>query len=249
MVTLELNEVGARYGRRQILSGITTPPLQGGQVVALLGPNAAGKSTLFRRILGLLKGSGDVRITGTSSSRPVAYMPQDTGVNAVLTVYESVLLARMQGRSLKVQQQDLEEVERALRELDIMALSERDISDLSGGQRQLVGAAQALVQAPDILLLDEPTSALDLHRQIDLLSILGRLARERRMLVIVAIHDIGHALRFTDQALVIANGGFVACGPTPLVVTSEMLRDVYQVIARVENCTQGQPQLIVEAAV
>lgn len=94
MVTLELNEVGARYGRRQILSGITTPPLQGGQVVALLGPNAAGKSTLFRRILGLLKGSGDVRITGTSSSRPVAYMPQDTGVNAVLTVYESVLPMR-----------------------------------------------------------------------------------------------------------------------------------------------------------
>ncbi|ALM51058.1 ABC transporter ATP-binding protein [Halomonas huangheensis] len=249
MVTLKLHEVGASYGRRQILSGITTPTLEGGQVVALLGPNAAGKSTLFRRILGLLKGPGEVTIEGACSSRPVAYMPQETGVNAVLTVYESVLLARMQGRSLKVQQDDLDAVEHALRELGILALGERDIGDLSGGQRQMVGAAQALVQDPEILLLDEPTSALDLHRQIDLLSILQRLAKERQMLVIVAIHDIGHALRFTDQALIIANGRFIACGPTPQVVTAGMLRDVYQVIARVETCSRGQPQLIVEAAV
>lgn len=248
MVTLKLHQVGARYGRKQILSGITTPTLKGGQVVALLGPNAAGKSTLFRRILGLLKGDGKVEISGTTSHRPVAYMPQDTGVSAVLTVYESVLLARMQGRSLKVQQDDLNAVEQALRELGILALSQRDISDLSGGQRQMVGAAQALVQNPEILLLDEPTSALDLHRQIDLLSILQRLAQERQMLVIVAIHDIGHALRFTDQALVIANGNFVACGPTTQVVTTEMLRDVYQVIARIESCSRGQPQLIVESA-
>jgi len=249
MVTLTLEHLSAHYGRRQILSEITTPTFAGGQIVSLLGPNAAGKSTLFRRILGLLKGGGEARIEGATSERPVAYMPQETGSTAVLTVYESVLLARMQGRSLKVQPEDLREVDRALEDLGIEALGERDIGDLSGGQRQLVSAAQALVQAPEILLLDEPTSALDLHRQISLLGILGRLAREREMLVIASLHDIGHALRFTDQAMVLENGKLVACGTTEQVVTPNLLRQVFQVDARIEPCSMGRPQLIVEAAV
>ncbi len=249
MVTLTLDRLSAHYGRRQILSEITTPTFSGGQVVALLGPNAAGKSTLFRRILGLLNGGGKVHIEGATSERPVAYMPQETGANAMLTVYESVLLARMQGRSLRVQPEDLEEVDRALSDLGIVALGERDIGNLSGGQRQLVSAAQALVQAPEILLLDEPTSALDLHRQISLLGILRQLARERKMLVIASLHDLGHALRFTDQTMVLESGRLVACGATVQVVTPALLRQVFQVDARIEPCSQGRPQLIVEAAV
>lgn len=249
MVTLTLDRLSAHYGRHQILSDITTPTFAGGQIVALLGPNAAGKSTLFRRILGLLDGDGEVRIEGATRERPVAYMPQETGVNAVLTVYESVLLARMQGRRLNVKPEDLAEVDRALDELGIVALGKRDIGDLSGGQRQMVGAAQALVQNPEVLLLDEPTSALDLHRQIQLLSILRRLAKDRGMLVIAALHDLGHALRFTDQALVLQGGTLVDCGPTEEVVTPELLHRVYHVTARIERCSKGRPQLIVEEAV
>ncbi|GEK47710.1 MULTISPECIES: ABC transporter ATP-binding protein [Halomonadaceae] len=249
MVTLRLDRLSAGYGRRQILAEITTPSFEGGQVVALLGPNAAGKSTLFRRILGLLKGQGEVVIDGTRAERPVAYMPQDTGAKAVLTVYESVLLARMQGRALKVAAEDLARVDQALAELGIAALGERDIGDLSGGQRQLVSAAQALVQEPEILMLDEPTSALDLNRQIGLLTVLRRLARERNMLILVALHDLGHALRFTDQAMVLESGRLIACGPTDQVITPELLRRVYRVESRIESCSKGWPQLIVEEAI
>ncbi|MBT2771870.1 ABC transporter ATP-binding protein [Halomonas sp. ISL-60] len=249
MVTLQLNRVSARYGRHPILQEITTPCFHGGQVVALLGPNAAGKSTLFRRVLGLLKGEGEVIINGTSAERPVGYMPQDTGAKAVLTVYESVLLARMQGRGLKVQPEDLAQVDRALEELAITALGERDIGDLSGGQRQLVSAAQALVQEPEILMLDEPTSALDLNRQISLLTVLRRLADERQMLILVALHDLGHALRFADAAMLLENGRLIACGPTAEVITPALLQQVYKVTARIEPCSKGQPQLIVEAAI
>ncbi|WP_252108370.1 MULTISPECIES: ABC transporter ATP-binding protein [unclassified Halomonas] len=249
MVTLKLDGVSARYGRRTIVEDITTPRFQGGQVVALLGPNAAGKSTLFRRILGLVDGNGTVSIDETTAERPVAYMPQDTGAKAVLSVYESVLLARMQGRSLKVQPEDLEQVDRALAELGIASLGERDIGDLSGGQRQLVSAAQALVQEPEILMLDEPTSALDLNRQINLLTVLRRLADERGMLILVALHDLGHALRFTDAAMVLDYGRLIACGPTEEVITPALLRQVYRVAARIEPCSKGRPQLIVEEAV
>ncbi|WP_431024980.1 ABC transporter ATP-binding protein [Halomonas sp. H5] len=249
MVTLRLDCLSAGYGRRQILAEITTPSFEGGQVVALLGPNAAGKSTLFRRILGLLKGGGEVVIDGATAERPVAYMPQDTGAQAVLTVYESVLLARMQGRALKVDAEDLTRVDQALAELGIAPLGARDIGDLSGGQRQLVSAAQALVQEPEILMLDEPTSALDLNRQIGLLTVLKRLARERQMLILVALHDLGHALRFTDQAMVLESGRLIACGPTEQVVTPELLRRVYRVESRIEACSKGWPQLIVEEAI
>lgn len=249
MVTLTLEGLSARYGRQTILEAVTTPTFEGGQMIALLGPNAAGKSTLFRRILGLLKGEGEVAIDGAISERPVAYMPQDSGAKAVLTVYESVLLARMQGRALKVGADDLARVDQALAELGIEHLGERDIGDLSGGQRQLVSAAQALVQEPEILMLDEPTSALDLNRQIGLLTILRRLARERNMLILVALHDLGHALRFTDQAMVLESGRLIACGPTQQVVTPELLRRVYRVESRIEPCSKGWPQLIVEAPI
>ncbi|CAA9405967.1 MAG: ABC transporter, ATP-binding protein (cluster 8, B12/iron complex) [uncultured Rubellimicrobium sp.] len=246
MVTLRLGNVSARYGRRAILSGISTPVFHGGEVVALLGPNAAGKSTLFRRMFGLLKGEGIVRIEGARTERPLGYMPQDNGSNAALTVYEAVLLARMQGRRLSVAPEDLAEVERTLDFLDISALGSRDIGDLSGGQKQLVSAAQAIVQEPEILLLDEPTSALDLHRQIALLSILRRLATERGVLIMAALHDLGHALRFTDRAMVLRGGALVACGDTAEVVTPALLREVWGIDARVEPCSKGHRQIIVD---
>lgn len=246
MVTLQFDRVSARYGRRTILSGISTPVFEGGQVVALLGPNAAGKPTLFRRMFGLLKGEGAVRITGARTARPIGYMPQDTGAGAALTVYEAVLLARMQGRRLTVAREDLTEVERTLDFLAIAGLGPRDMADLSGGQRQLVGAAQAIVQDPEVLLLDEPTSALDLHRQVALLTILRRLATERGVLVMAALHNLGHALRFTDRAMVLRNGTLVACGETRGVVTPALLRDVWGIDARIEPCTRGHRQIIVD---
>lgn len=246
MVSLRLEDLCASYGGRQVLSGITTPAMSGGQLVALLGPNAAGKSTLFRRIFGILPGAGQVRIEGARAARPIAYMPQDTGARPVLSVYESILLARMQGRRLKVLPEDHAEVERVLRLLGITHLRGRVVGDLSGGQNQLVGAAQALAQNPEILLMDEPTSALDLSRQIDLLDLLRDLARTQGLLIIVAMHDLGHALRFTDWTMMIAQGGLVACGPTGEVITPELLRRVYDVETRIEDCSRGIAQLIID---
>ncbi|AWI82893.1 ferrichrome ABC transporter [Alloyangia pacifica] len=246
MVGLELRDLGASYGGREVLSGITTPKLTGGQVVSLLGPNGAGKSTLFRRIFGILKGAGEVRIEGASSPRPIAYMPQDDGGRPALSVYEAVLLARMQGRRLQVSGEDHAEVDRVIALLDMGRLRGRPVGDLSGGQRQIVGVAQALVQRPQIVLMDEPTSALDLSRQIGLQTLMRSLAREQGLLVMIAQHDLGHALRFTDACLVIAEGGLAACGPTGEVITPALLRDIFEVEARVERCSKGIPQLMVD---
>ncbi|MDJ1156647.1 ABC transporter ATP-binding protein [Chelatococcus sp. SYSU_G07232] len=247
MVTLQLSCVGVRYGQREILADISTPPLHAGEVIAVIGPNAAGKSTLFRRIAGLLAGAGEIRITGRAGCRP-CYLPQDAATNAVLTVYESIVLARKQGSSWRVGERDLAAIDAVLHDLEIEHLAFRGLGELSGGQRQLVSIAQTLVRAPQILLLDEPTSALDLHRQFEVLSLLKRLARERRICVLASLHDINQALRFADRVMVLAGGRLKAIGVPREVITTALLGEVYDITARIEGGDGGMPYVVVEGS-
>ncbi len=247
MVALRLEGLGARYGRAQVFEGITTDRLPGGELTAVVGPNAAGKSTLFKRIASLLSGPGTVHVEDVRPERrAVCYMPQDTGANAVLTVYESVLLAAKQGGGWRVADRDLRAIDRLLEDLRISDLAFRDLGALSGGQRQLVAIAQALVRRPEVLLMDEPTSALDLFRQIEVLDFMRRTAASEGMAVLIALHDLNHALRYCTRTMVIADGRLVASGPTDEVITSAMLRDVYKVAARVECCSEGRPLIVVD---
>lgn len=247
MVTLRLEGLGARYGRKLLLQDVTTPVFTGGDVVAVIGPNAAGKSTLFKRVAGLLSGPGQVRVEVTRQSRhAVCYMPQETATNAVLTVYESVLLARKQRSSWSVGENDLRRIDETLAALGISDIAFRNLGELSGGQRQLASLAQTLVREPEILLMDEPTSALDLSRQVEVLTHMRDLARRRGMVVMIALHDLNHALRFSDRTMVVAGGRLVACGPSAEIVTPGLLREIYRVEARIEPCSRGIGQVIVD---
>lgn len=247
MVSLVLEDVGVRYRKVEVVSGVTTPVLNGGELTAVIGPNAAGKSSLFKRIAGLAKGPGSVTTTPPAGAA-ICYLPQDTGANAVLTVYESIILAAKQGSSWKVSDDELKLVDDILAKLRIEAIAFRNLGELSGGQRQLVTIAQALVREPDILLMDEPTSALDLHRQIDVLSFMRDTARAKQMTVLIAMHDLNHALRYCENSIVIAGGRMVACGPSQAIITSDLLRDVYRVDGRIERCSFGVPHVIVDGS-
>ncbi len=247
MVALRLEDVGATYGRRTVLSGISTGLLRGGRLTAVIGPNAAGKSTLFKRIAGLAGGPGVVHLSDTANGpQTICYMPQDTGANAVLTVYESVLLSAKQGSGWKVKEEELAEIDRVLSAMKIDDLAFRGLGELSGGQRQLVSIAQALVRKPEVLLMDEPTSALDLFRQIEVLGFMKRLSATSGMAVLIALHDLNHALRYCDDTIVINGGSVAASGPTQEVITADMLKSVYRVDARVEICSLGRPMVIVD---
>ncbi|WP_319517823.1 ABC transporter ATP-binding protein [uncultured Martelella sp.] len=246
MVALQLQSVGAYHGRKLFVEEVTTPVMTAGELVAVIGPNAAGKSTLFKRITGILKGPGNVHIEGARAKSPIAYMPQDTSANAVLTVYESILLARKQGKSWSVSDEDTQLIDAILQALDIAPIAFRDLGALSGGQRQLVSIAQALSRQPDIMLMDEPTSALDLHRQIEVLALMKKQARQNRMIVMIAIHDLNQALRFADKVLVIEQGRMRACGVPRDVVTVDMLREVYRIEARIEQCSMDYDHVIVD---
>jgi iron complex transport system ATP-binding protein len=247
MVAIRLDDVGAYYGKKLTISGVSTPAIEAGEIMAVIGPNAAGKSTLFKRIAGLLKGPGSVSVEGSAAGkRAISYMPQDSAANAVLSVYESLRLARKQGRAWSVGNRDLTLIDEVMEAINITPIAFRDLGALSGGQRQLVSIAQVLVREPEIILMDEPTSALDLHRQVDVLAFMRQQARQKGMIVLIALHDLNQALRFADKALLIADGRMQACGPSAEVITPRMLRDIYRVDARIEKCTRDFDHVIVD---
>ncbi|MBC3384171.1 ABC transporter ATP-binding protein [Pseudomonas sp. SWRI179] len=248
MVTIRLENLGARYGQRTVIHGVTTAAFVGGQVVAVVGPNAAGKSTLFKRMAGLIDGPGQVVLEDSKKGpQGISYMPQGLNASARLTVYESVLLARKQlTPGWVVHDDELKLVDDILAALGITELSFRNLGELSGGQQQLVSIAQTLVREPEILLMDEPTSALDMHRQVQVLNFMRALARKREVIVFIAIHDLNQALRFADQVLVIADGTAQGSGPSAEVISESMLRKVYKVEARIEQCSRGERHILID---
>jgi len=254
---LEVRELSVHYGAAAVLENIDFI-LQAGEKVAVLGPNGAGKSTLLKAISGLVNATGRVVLEdsdgggncGCASSSPgardrrefqatVAYLPQDGLARTGLTVLEAVLLGRHESLGWRVSDAELRKAREKLERLRIEHLGHRTLDTLSGGQRQLAGLAQALYRAPRILLLDEPTSALDLFRQMLVLDDLGELAREEGMTVLLVMHDVSLAARFADRILFLKGGRLIADDQSEVVLTSEMVGEVYNIEAEVLRGSNG----------
>ncbi|UWR35789.1 ABC transporter ATP-binding protein (plasmid) [Sulfitobacter sp. W027] len=245
MVSLALDNIGARYGRRQILTDVTAR-FQGGALTALVGANAAGKSTLFRRIAGHLRGTGAVRLEG-AESEDLRYMPQDTGMTAALTVYESIILALKQHNGgWRLNAEEMSAVDETVRRFNITHLADQQLSELSGGQRQAVSIAQTLVSRPSVVLMDEPTSALDLNRQYEVLESLRFYAEETGAVMILALHDLNQVMRCCTSTMALGEGYTLAFGPTLEVLTPDLIRRLYGIDSRVERCSRGCPMMIVD---
>ena len=234
---VQVSSVSLSYSRSPILRDVTLPELHPGTVTALVGPNGAGKSTLMRCIAGIERHSGSV------SGPEALYLPQDPPPESSLTVFESVLLARQQSlrgfAGLRVSEESRAAVAGVLEDLGLAPLAARTMAQLSGGQRQLVGFAQATVRHPQVLLLDEPTSALDLRNQLILMGRIRDFAVGAPATVVVAVHDLGHAARFADRVVVLSDGAVHSHGAPGEVVTSAMLREVYRVSATVARTEDG----------
>jgi iron complex transport system ATP-binding protein len=239
------------YGDTPVLNDVSLPAVRAGTVTALVGPNAAGKSTLLRCIAGLHRYSGRVRCGAPGAEAApdaapgqgvVFYLPQENPAASSLTVFEAVLLARTSGGARRgAARRDAEhDTGRALAGLDLDGLANRRLAELSGGQRQLVGLAQAMVRRPAVLLLDEPTSALDLRNQLQILARVRSLAVEQPAAVVITVHDLNLSARFADQVVVLDRGEVRAAGPPREVLTRELLREVYRIEADVARDADGE---------
>ncbi len=230
-MNLVAQQLSARYGTQTVLHAIDLS-LPAGQVAALVGPNGSGKSTLIRCLAGLLPHGGRVTLAGTERRNDhMGYMPQDTAASAALTVVETVLLGCVGRLRWQVVDADLAAVDAILQRLGIAHLAGRWLSELSGGQRQLVFLAQALVAEPRVLLLDEPISALDLRHQIEVLETVRQLTRERSLITLVVLHDLNAAVRYADQLLLLQHGQLVVQGDARSVFTLPHIERVFGVEA------------------
>lgn len=229
-----------------------------GEIVAILGPNASGKSTLLKLISGSLEPlSGRVLLNGfpthTLSARTraqrIAMVQQESPLLFPARAWEFVLQGRHpHGRSLRFESEtDLTIARNALAQVGAEGLSDRWMAQLSGGEKQRVILARALSQQPLLLLLDEPTLHLDIAAQVDLLHNLRRLAVENRYTVIVVTHELNLAAEYADQVVLIQRGKCLRVGPPSAVYQRELLEQVFQTPLIVELGSSGRPRVNVLA--
>ena len=236
-MTLEVYDLNFAYGPRPILRKARFAPLRSGQLTALIGPNASGKSTLFRAIAGLLKAEGTVMLgdTDLATLSPkarlsrVCFMPQFFAANAALTVFDVVMMARKNLRGWRVTSEDTNAVAQALHDAEIGHLADAYISELSGGQAQMVSVAQALIRNSEEYLLDAPTSALDLNHQLRVLKRIRDAVSERNAVGIVALHDLNLAARFADHLILLRQGEVLAEGTPHDILRRPEIAETYGV--------------------
>jgi iron complex transport system ATP-binding protein len=214
-----------------------------GAMGALIGANGSGKSTLIRLLAGLLPpGSGEVIFDGASLStihpreraKRIAYVPQSTSNVFPFTALEVVLTGRSpySGRFRFESVHDEQIALAALDALDAAHLAGRHITELSGGERQLVTVARALAQEPDALLLDEPASALDLKHRTQLTRALRKLRDERGITILMITHDLMLLDSAADLVFAMKCGRLIASGKPEVVLTEAVLGEVYDAPVR-----------------
>lgn len=252
--TLQVSGLTCTLGTHPVLRGLTLPVLRGGELVALLGRNGSGKSTLLRSIAGIVPAHADALMLDAVDFRSLAararaermrYLPQSLPDFVHLTVTEAVLVALKARRSISTATA-MQKVAAILGDLGMEHLGSCFLDELSGGQKQLVGLAQALVHEPAVLLLDEPLASLDLNYQHHVMQLLKELARARGLLVVIVLHDLNIALRYADTALLLHGGSLLASGEPASVITPQHLARAFLVKTRVEQCSLGYSNVFVD---
>lgn len=252
---VEAKELFAGYGESVVLKDIDLV-IPTGKITSIVGANACGKSTLLKalsRLIAPLK--GDVLLDGRSIhklptrelARRLGLLPQSPIAPDGITVLDLVSRGRHPHHGLFASwsRKDDQAVADALEATQTAELVERSVEELSGGQRQRVWIAMALAQETEILLLDEPTTFLDISHQIDVLDLLTDLNRKRGTTIVMVLHDLNLAARYSDHLIAMLEGRPFRAGSPQSVLTEEMVREVFSLDAQIlTDPTSGQPMML-----
>lgn len=253
--SLTIENLTLGYGNRNVIEklDLTIPP---GQVTAIVGANACGKSTLLRsmsRLLAprtgrvVLDGREVHRTPAKQLARTLGLLPQSPIAPEGITVADLVGRGRHphQGMFARWSKEDDTAVAEALDATETAALADRPVDELSGGQRQRVWIAMALAQHTDLLLLDEPTTFLDVSHQIEVLDLLTDLNQQRGTTIVMVLHDLNMAARYSDHLIALADGTLHAAGKPAEVLTEETVRAVFGLESQViTDPTSGKPLML-----
>ena len=226
-------------GRRRILD-VPSLAVPAGSRVAIVGPNGAGKSTLLRCLTAVMEPAhGDVELGGRpilrldrrAVARTIAVVPELTALPFEMAVEDVVALGRLPHEPplTGLRASDRAAVDAAIERVGIAELRDRDVRDLSMGERQLVFIAVALAQAAPIVVLDEPTVHLDIRHQVEVMRLLVDLHERDGTTVIAVLHDLALAAHFFERVVVMADGRIVADGPPPVTLDDARIEAVFGV--------------------
>lgn len=241
---LHVKDVCFKVHHKSLLEGISFDA-HGGEVLGIIGPNGAGKSTLLKNIAGILKSHhGSVflddqdlkKITIGALAKNVAYLSQ-FAVAPAISVLEILELGRRVYSGAFLSKEDKQKIKESIHRFELEKLLTCTLDTLSGGERQKVLIASALLQEPKILLLDEPISHLDPKNQLEMLSFVKMVAHDKNLITLIVLHDIQHAIHYTDALLMLKNGKILHHIPTQNI-NEDVLKELFEVEAKL-HVAQG----------
>ena len=237
MQMLDVKGLSCGYSGIDIIKDISFN-VKRGEVLAVIGPNGCGKTTLLKALARLLSYRGSIVLEDREISafsrknlaKKIGLLAQSAGVYFPYTVYDTASLGRFPHSTsfLKgLSNEDKEMISEILDKLELLCVKDRLISELSGGQLQRVFLARVLVQNPDLILLDEPTNHLDLKHQVELLEYLAVWAKGQNRAVVAVLHDLNLARRYADTAILLNQGLVLSSGDCNSVLSEEILYSAY----------------------
>lgn len=243
MSKLRTEKVTLAYDGTAVIEGLTVEVPEG-RITSVVGPNGCGKSTLLRSLARLMKPRGGaIYLDGDAISnlptrevaRRLGILPQSPTAPESLTVRELAAQGRYPHQSWLRQwsREDERAVEKALETTGVIELADRPLDTLSGGQRQRAWISMALAQETETLLLDEPTTFLDMAHQLEVLQLLCRLNEDEGRTILMVLHDLNNASRYSHHMIALSEGAIFAAGPSREVMTPGLLREVFSVEAEI----------------
>lgn len=235
MNAIQINNISFSYSEREILKGISTA-IPKGKITALIGPNGSGKSTLLKCINRinpitkgeiLLEGEPIQKVSLSNIAKKIAFVPQQNAELSEMRVFDILLSGRLPYMGWRTSEKDFDIVASVLNQLSIDTLAMAMFAELSGGQKQMILIARALIQQTDIIILDEPTNNLDIAHQLDIMRQLQTLVANGKT-IIVTLHDINLAYQFCEYFILLKKGHIIAQGNKE-VIEPQNLENLYDV--------------------
>lgn len=255
MTTLSTKDLKVGYGNKSVLSGLNIYALSG-KIVGILGSNGSGKTTVLRTISGLLAPLGGRVEINQKDLKAYSQMELARTLALVLTGQQfnaEFLTSRMvvaagrypyTGFMGNLTDTDEERVTEAIKLVHVEDLTERFFLELSDGERQKIMLARALAQETKLIILDEPTSFLDLKNRSELMQILRRLCQERKLTVLLSLHDLEIASKYCDQVILVKDGAVLSCGTPEEVISASMVNQLYDLDNLNYSLALGQLELL-----